>query len=905
MGQVGQTIQVTHAMRGERDGGYGGETTGGVDSTDLTTKGSKIPGGPGGGGGNRTPGFAGDSGAPAPPRFAPPRAGKGGPARGESRLMLVSPGSGGGGGGASIGVTNGVGAANAGAGGGGGGGALKIVASGKIVVEDSASIVAMGGSGGAGVKPTAPAGTEGISFGSPGGGGSGGCILLEAQGTVDVSCESLLASGGTGGTSQAKQNLLPGSGTGGEGWIRVESAAGGVPTCAALSAESQLTAEVSVKEVAAMQVTDTGTFPSSGTVIVQDTGTGATLEEIMYLSKTPTSLNSLFRAATPVKLPSGSRVVLKGNIVPYNTPVLSGGGIVPASGTIDLGRGRDGEVHLAFEPSVDLATGQPLLDEETGAPISRWVFDTDASVLRRPSGAVVFEAASSDTDPGRLECSRLLIEPNTVLRGVGSHPLEIVVTGQAEIAGQIDVSGFDGGVLQFSTDSSTNPQPGTGGPGGPGGGSGGPGGVVNFADGNLNNKDPANTIPVHGGAGLAPRDTPAGWDRTPVQYGPVNPEDDPVPPGSFTRATGGATIRGQGCENVGVCIQSAGGGGGGGNLEEGKDGNAFPEPRTYPGAGGSIFGIADFRFGGTYWFLGGTGGAGGGGNPHVSGTYQQGYGTSAQFNFRNSALHAPGTGGGGGGGGLRLAAQSLTLRSTARIRARGGDAVQSIDLGGNGGGGAGGVVLIQVTNALSFEPGSFIDVSGGLANRPVPILPGEDRVEYPGNEHPAGNTVEINGGVGGDGAAGRIRIEAAAGSAASQTGVNPSLSAGPFLLDTQLSTGVSKTLRIGVGPGLAASSHSIMIDASQITYFEFGLPNGTDSAVLWQAARESLDQHGGAEAFSTLPGSQGILGIQDSRSLRDHEFVRFVVPFLSNSQTKEAQAIQMIELPFELSLPAP
>ncbi len=894
---------IASAERGARDGGEGGETTLAVDVSVLGTKASTVPGGPGGGGGNRTPGQPGDSGLPTPQRFAPPRAGKGGLFRGESHLLQLSPGSGGGGGGLTLGVAiNGNFAYDAGAGGGGGGGALRLVANGQVVLDSTALVEANGGKGGNAVVPKITPPVDGSASPAPGGGGSGGCIQVQARGSVDLACESLRVLGGTGGTSTVKQNQAAGAGNGGEGWIRVESAEGGVPTCSAFVAETSLTLAAKNTDIS-MTVTATDSFPSSGTVQIFDATTGALLEELSYLSTTPITFDGLIRGAGKVALPLGAKVVLKGSIAPLSPPVLSEGGVIKSPDSVEVGRGRDGELHFRFEASLDTVTGKPVLDPVTGEALSIWRMNTDTGVVSRPSGDLLLEVAASDTNPGRLECTRLVIDARTTLRVEGSRPLQIFVTGQADIGGTIDVSGLAGGVLRFSSDHRNDPDAGLGGASGPGGGGGGEGGITEFVDGNIANKAPENTLPLHAGAGLAPAQTPEGWDKTSVLDGNEDLDDQLTPPGSFLRAKGGLTLRGQKCGGAGqgICVQSPGGGGGGGNIAKGSDGNAFPEPGDLFGEGGSVFGLPGFRFDGDYLLLGGTGGGGGGGNPHISGIYKQGY--PGAFRFKSDADHAPGTGGGGGGGVLRLSVENLNIRPTGRILARGGDAYQSIDLGGNGGAGAGGSILIQVKNALTIAPGALLDVSGGTANVTVPILPGQSSIEYPGNFHLAGGKLVASGGEGGNGAPGRIRIEADASSLAALSGVNANYSSGPFLPDSVFSIGVSKAIRLGVGPGLVAGTHQIELSDTIVRFYEFGQPNGTDSAITWQGARESLDVHGGVTAFSTLSGSAGLLGTGSPGSLADQEFVRFVVPLLSNGSTRETQAIREIQLPYSLPVP--
>ncbi|MBI4606355.1 MAG: hypothetical protein HY721_30690 [Planctomycetes bacterium] len=899
---VNGLLTVIHAEQGALDGGGGGETTAAIDG--QRDQQSRFPGGPGGGGGNRMAGRAGSpSSGVKPARYKPALAGEGGRARGEPRLLLPSPGSGGGGGGSTLSraANSFLALINAGAGGGGGGGAVQIVANGSVVMDPASTIEANGGNGGEGTKyafpPPPPVGIESGAMGS-GGGGSGGCILVQARGVIDALCGNFSVQGGAAGVSNrdTKQNLIPGAGTGGEGWVRLESASGGVPTCAAFAASTTLTGRHAAGATK-LTVQSTQGFPSPGIVALLDPATGLQLDEIAYLSTTATTFEGI--AKTVRDYPDASRVFYKGAIQPYKDGVFSESKVVASPDPVSPGRGRDGEIHIRYEPSVDPVTGEPVVDSETGEVLSVWVFDTDLSVIKRPSGEVLLETSDADENPGFLDCTRFVIDPNTVLRGVGTRPMRISVSGQAEIGGIIDVSGFPGGILRITTDTRRDPLSGLGGAPGAGGGGGGDGGMVQFLDASLSNKDPANTLPVHGEPGGAPAGVPAGLDKTPVPYGNGDPQDVLLVGPSFTRATGGVTLRGRNCENPpAFCSETGGGGAGGGNLEGGKDGGAIPLPEGIAGKGGSPFGVKAFRWDGEPWVYGGTGGSGGGGNPHVSADYAAGI--LGSYHFRSGAVHAPGTGGGGGGGVLYLVAQNLSFRGSARILARGGDAHQSIDLGGNGGGGAGGTVFIRVRNSLSVETGATIDVRGGVANLTPPVLPGQDFPEYPGNIRVIGNQPRTLGGAGGNGSAGRIRIEAESGSRAALSGINLSVSSGPFLVDSVRSVGVSRAFRLGLGPGLVAGSHEMAVGTPVARYFEFGQPPGTDSAVLWQGAAESLDQHGAPGAFSSAQGLTGLAATRTPGELPGREFVRFVVPFLSNAATNEAQSIRELRLPYWL-----
>ncbi|GEM_PF-1384091 len=114
---------------------------------------------------------------------------------------------------------------NGGAGGGGGGGVLNLTSAGLIAIEGIVS--ACGGDGGD---------NYGSDLGYPGsgvggGGGAGGCILVQGQ-SVDVDGGRLRVSGGSGGTggylggSAGAPQYVSCGGTGGGGYIRLESQSG-------------------------------------------------------------------------------------------------------------------------------------------------------------------------------------------------------------------------------------------------------------------------------------------------------------------------------------------------------------------------------------------------------------------------------------------------------------------------------------------------------------------------------------------------------------------------------------------------------------------------------------------------------------------------------------------------------
>jgi len=884
---------LIEAEPGFNDGGDGGQTPAAIDP-DVAINTSRIAGTGGGGGGHRLEGGDGDLGRVTafPNEFVVPLVGRGGPPRGDFTQILLTGGSGGGGGGASMSkITDATGitfAATGGGGGGAGGGIVKITVKGTIVVNGT--IEANGGNGGSGVTPAPnqngfpPAGTE---RGAPGGGGSGGAIVVQASGPIRLaSCESLRTNGGSGGTGGSSNGQSGGRGA--PGFIRIESSSGGAPVCSALIAADELSANLSSGSRAnTIQLVSAALFPTKGLVRIDD-------EFISYEEKEGNNLVELSRAlrgSARVAHTAGTPVMLIGSISPADEPaVLLNGGLVEAPDQLDFGLGRDGLLHLRFVQSPDPETGGPLIDEGTGRPTSIWTFDTDSSTLTAPTGEAILRARHRETRPGFLDLLGLKVDEDVVLRGVGSFPLDISVRDRAEIAGTIDVSGSDGGVLRF-TEAGIHPLGGLGGAPGAGGGRGGSGGDIEFLDGDETNRAAQNTAPVDGAAG--------GLPRALALINSVNVNGqlgvDPV-----RAATGGVSLHGQTCGAN--CLDTAGGGGGAGHLGAGADGQVVqlaPDGQEeIIGRGGSAIGFDDYRFGGDVLLFGGMGGGGGGAHPHVSSAFASG-GIPGDFPFRGLAQFAPGTGGGGGGGVVRIAAANLHLRRGARLLARGGDAFQSIDLGGNGGAGAGGSIFLQVANSFTADEGIFFDLSGGKANR-LPLLGGgDDRFAYEGNVRvssegsPPEETGTAFGGLGGDGAHGRIRIEAAAGSGIAARGVNPDVTAGPLLRDVVRSVGVSEVFHTGVGFGGAATSHGVISQAARIKFNSFQQPTGTDVVVLWEGAPASQDVHGAAGNLSGL--------VRDPQRLRHTDYIRFRAYFLSSFVNRQSQSISEVTVP--LSLP--
>ncbi|MCH2580825.1 MAG: hypothetical protein MK133_06460, partial [Planctomycetes bacterium] len=366
---------------------------------------------------------------------------------------------------------------------------------------------------------------------------------MRATGSVDVtSCDSLQVTGGAAGSGGPSngQNRSGGSGTGGDGFIRLESGTGGTPFCMTLQATTRLTSTLSGSNNRnqTIRVQSTQAFPSSGFVKIDE-------EVIGYGGKTASTFPSLTRAVQGTSTSHSSNTavfVYPSTIEPATDPAVlmlapNGAPFIEAPEEPSFGRGRDGVVHLRFIQSLDPNTGEILLDETTGRPISVWTFDTATSILRSPVGNIVKETRESDLNPGFLDLSALIIDEDVVLRATGPNPLTISVKDYAEIAGTIDTSGGAGGALRFIEGGET-PLFGRGGVPGAGGGTGGAGGMISHADGNPNNRSAGNTQVTRGEASVLPN-LIATLNGLPLVFRPGVPNID--------GSTGGGSLAGRTC----------------------------------------------------------------------------------------------------------------------------------------------------------------------------------------------------------------------------------------------------------------------------------------------------------------------------------------------------------------------
>jgi hypothetical protein len=454
---------------------------------------------------------------------------------------------------------------------------------------------------------------------------------------------------------------------------------------------------------------------------------------------------------------------------PTATPVWANGRLTRGQGG---GRGRLGELIVTTGTTLTLDT------DSTTFPLS----------LIGAHDLLTNEAPGVDYDPldvmdwptitvtdGVFEFTSVLVESNATLRFTGSQPPRLLVRGNVNILGTIDISGSS--PADWDSTSSLG-QPGAA--GGPAAGAGGIGGTrFDFTA--------PNTMLSVGGVDLPPGEEVVdgtagqgvgGLDFVASGFGGLHwPTATPLDRSLAPPANNDLHI-----SNVppnGTCqsVQSGRPGGGGAYGTNGFGGtpmssvamslDGFPN-LAGPGEGGG--GPSDnsalmieppgspplvrrlaFEAGN---LRGGSGGGGGGAS--IYGTESDGFsgfcglGSTSVVNFWRD--HS-GAGGGGGGGALQLVCGGASFLSSGQIDAGGGNGGSSLPaVAGDteesqfrtkrampGGGGSGGAIRIQATNfptsALSISLPPRLDVAGGTGGS---------------NTHMA---------RGGDGGAGLIRLE--------------------------------------------------------------------------------------------------------------------------------------------------
>ncbi len=334
-----------------------------------------------------------------------------------------------------------------------------------------------------------------------------------------------------------------------------------------------------------------------------------------------------------------------------------------------------------------------------GQDLGNGVFEIQTNNTTIPASQTSSGLAEQVTD-GHFSFASFVVPAGVTVRFRGSVPAVVRVRGEVRIDGTLDASAdpLPAFFAGWSTAVDLGQDGGRGGPGGATGGRGGhrclgfgpgsgqfhgqAGGDLRVAAGH------ALALAALGTGGHGAQLFPAHGNRALLQYAVSS-----LLNGDLSAGGGGGGFRGPG----------------GAGIAQGFATGVNPGPSH---AGGLSLvvppvpsGIASLD----YYQFGGAGGGGGG-----SHSFSSAHTLASQFRA--------GAGGGGGGGVLALrTGSSLTIGSTGRVLATGGDGQSYSVVGGGlpapGGGGSGGSVLLQAASVLRNQ--GVVDVSGGTGSQIV------------------------------------------------------------------------------------------------------------------------------------------------------------------------------------------
>jgi hypothetical protein len=123
---------------------------------------------------------------------------------------------------------------------------------------------------------------------------------------------------------------------------------------------------------------------------------------------------------------------------------------------------------------------------------------------------------------------------------------------------------------------------------------------------------------------------------------------------------------------------------------------------------------------------------------------------------------------------------------------------------------------------------------------------------------------------------------------------NDAISAGVFRFDLVRSDAVSRAIRLGVGTGRVVTG-PFELGPAEVLPAQGENPAAGRAVVLWEGARDSLDQHGLPDRLVGL--------VDDPRILVHPGQVRFRVVLLSTAGSDPGAGITTIRLPYSLSPP--
>ena len=414
-----------------------------------------------------------------------------------------------------------------------------------------------------------------------------------------------------------------------------------------------------------------------------------------------------FSPLSGLNLPAGAKILAD------FSAVMAGDGTAPSTTTSSFTTVAGATATASFSESFDNDT-----NKDTTATTALWNATGFTGMLTglRDGGTGADGTPSADSTVGNVltfsskstwNFTSLTIPSTKTWRftGTGANAaVNILVTGDVDIAGILDVSGGDGigtenqhttsasyvYTMKYSGYQST--------------------GANAFAGG---------AAVAGGGAGAASVFQSAGKAGT-------------AGVGGVATSAGGAGAKGGSYQ---------GGGGGAGHAQAGQAGGKYSSSTSSSYGNG---GVAGNSYGSTTFSTGITAGSGGGSGGSWGSVYYS-YDSNGYYYF-----HTVGGSGGGGGGAVKVVSNgAFTLRGSGVIDASGGDGGNGWAYGYGGGGGAGSGGGVWVIAGGNLTLGGIIDISGGR---------GGEVLYYKGSY--AQSSPTRYGSFGGHASAGRVRIEA-------------------------------------------------------------------------------------------------------------------------------------------------
>ena len=328
-------------------------------------------------------------------------------------------------------------------------------------------------------------------------------------------------------------------------------------------------------------------------------------------------------------------------------------------------------------------------------------FDTTSqSIVGGPFGVPTY---TQNTVNGIVDLRNFVIEEDAILRVQGPNTMTVIASGDVEIRGTLDLSGFN---AKDVATLNTGNQPEVGGVGSAGGGRGGTGSWI------INNSTP------RGGAGWGMFNAPNGGGQGGESGYGTGGVNNRRPGGGGGGALGQTQDHQPNTGTPEVLLAEPGYNGNGNctgaitNTPPAQGGNPGPGPFVDSNDDNNFLGVFPVVTGGVLQDLIpgemnaiGAGAGGGGGGDAVPGT---------TFPHPNWSIGSDekGGGGGGGGGGLNISAlgwiifgNAGTIICDGGLGATGENTIFLDHVGGSGGSGSGGHVILETATKIDFTDG--------------------------------------------------------------------------------------------------------------------------------------------------------------------------------------------------------